>query len=64
MTTYKIVRHFSKHHSSIVVKRKLTLAQAQTHCRNPETSSQTATGKMEVLRTELHGPWFDGYEEE
>lgn len=62
---YRIVRLYErawmKHR---VIKRGLTLAEAQAHCRNPETSSTTAKGDNERRRTEMHGPWFDGYEAE
>lgn len=42
----------------------LTLAQAQAHCGDPETSSSTATKYVGRKRTERLGPWFDGYEKE
>jgi hypothetical protein len=46
--TYKIVRH-RYHGVKQVVKRGLTLEQAQAHCQRDDT----------------HGDgWFDGYEEE
>lgn len=64
MATYKIIRRFFNPHSPVVVKKNLTLEEAQAHCSGPETSSRTATGKNGVLRTKLHGPWFDGYTEE
>jgi len=46
-----------------IVKRNVTLAEAQDHCGDPETSSSTATGKAALRRTSSVGPWFDGYEE-
>lgn len=42
----------------------LTLEQAQAHCKDPESSSSTATGPEAVARTSAFGDWFDGYEEE
>jgi hypothetical protein len=63
MTTYKIVRGFFNG-GSRVIERGLTLEQAQEHCRDPETSSKTATSYAARKRTERHGPWFDGYDEE
>mgnify|MGYP003115284307 CR=1 FL=1 len=63
--SYKIVRMFRDYHQpSQVIKRGLTLEQAQAHCRDPETSSSTCLHAEGKRRTELRGPWFDGYEEE
>ena len=39
----------------------LTLEQAQEHCTNPETSSQTCRLAKNKQRTKKLGPWFDGY---
>ena len=61
--SYKIIRFFQRD-TNKVIKRGLTLQEAQAHCRNPETSSSTAKGSEAVKRTEQFGPWFDGYEEE
>jgi hypothetical protein len=54
---------FGEHPRQIVAK-GLTLAEAQEWCRDPETSSSTATSAEAVARTEKYGAWFDGYEEE
>jgi hypothetical protein len=65
VTTYRIIRHFlNADRRSRVVDRGLTLAEAQEHCRDPETSSKTATSLRAQSRTRELGPWFDGYEEE
>ena len=48
MKTYKIIRFRFKRKSK-VIKRGLTLEQAQAHCRDPRTSGDG---------------WFDGYEAE
>lgn len=61
--TYKIVRSFFRG-GKRVVKRGLTLAEAQEHCKDPETSSRTCTGYKGRKLTAGRGPWFDGYEKE
>jgi len=62
---YKIVRMFRDYHQpSLVIKRGLSLKEAQAHCRDPETSSSTCTRPEGKLLTKTKGPWFDGYEEE
>jgi hypothetical protein len=63
MTTYKIVRSYFNRKPR-VIERGLTLEQAQAHCRDPETSSQTAKKPENVRRTKRLGRWFDGYDEE
>lgn len=64
--TYKVVRFYFRENYMCkrVVKRVLTLEQAQAHCRNPETSSSTATSATARRRTRERGPWFDAYEKE
>lgn len=61
---YRIVRHYFKSRPSNkkIVKRGLTLAEAQAHCKDPETSSSTCARYEGRKRTERLGPWFDGYE--
>lgn len=61
--SYKIVRFFFGKRNR-VIKRGLTLEQAQAHCKDPETSSSTCRLAANVRRTRLHGKWFDGYAEE
>jgi hypothetical protein len=63
MTTYKIVRFF-QNRASLTIETGLTLEEAQAHCKDPETSSRTATTKVGTARTAVFGPWFDGYTEE
>ena len=64
---YNIVRMYQKDTSrqryERVIKSGLTLEQAQSWCRDPETSSSTCTEQSGCDRTALRGPWFDGYEE-
>lgn len=56
--TYKIVRHFFSG-AMETIKEGLTLDEAQEHCRDPETSSRTASSGDNGW-----GPWFDAYDEE
>jgi hypothetical protein len=58
---YKVVRMYQngRRHT---VKSGLYLQEAQAHCRDPETSSRTATSAAGRRRTRENGPWFDGYE--
>ena len=65
MKTYRIVRMYLKGGQRAVNgKSGLTEAQAQAHCRNPETSSKTCTKPENRRRTATRGPWFDAYDEE
>ena len=59
---YKIVRFFYSSDQRRVIDTGLTLQEAQVHCRDPESSSRTATSSIARRRTRERGPWFDGYE--
>jgi len=60
---FKIVRmYFTGGRRTITTG--LTLAQAQAHCADPETSSRTCTRSVARARTRRMGAWFDGYERE
>lgn len=62
---YKIVRmYFDRNIPKRTIATGLTLEEAQTHCKDPETSSSTCTKPHNKLRTKRLGPWFDGYTEE
>lgn len=61
---YKIVRMYYEGYPRRTIRRGLTLAQAQAHCSDPETSWRTATSYVARRRTQRLGPWFDGYESE
>lgn len=62
---YKIVRMYQRDRRSHTVrgKTRLTLEEAQAHCRDPETSSKTCKRAKNKQRTYRYGPWFDGYTE-
>ncbi len=61
--TYRIVRNYFAH-GAVILRRGVSLEEAQEHCRNPETSSATATGPLARNHSVEFGAWFDGYEEE
>lgn len=63
---YKIVRFYrdSENLNHIVIRKGLSLEEAQAHCTDPETSSHTCTRPVGKARTAVHGPWFEGYEEQ
>lgn len=61
--SYRIVRMYFKG-GRRTIRRGLTLAEAQKHCSDPETSSSTCKLAQNVRRTEARGEWFDGYEED
>jgi len=65
--TYRIVRFWERGGRDYVEGEDttgLTLAEAQAWCKDPETSSKTATSGAARIVTAAKGDWFDGYEEE
>lgn len=58
---YKVMRFFFKGNKRTIMS-GLTLAEAQSHCQDPESNSNTCTDKTGKARTRKHGMWFDGYE--
>lgn len=60
---YKIIRFYfdSGPDGDHVIRRGLTLDEAQAHCMDPETASRTATSPEAIAHTEQYGPWFDGW---
>lgn len=62
--TYRIERIYQ--HSGVrrVIKRHLSLEEAQAHCRDPETSGSTSTSAEGRRRTFRCGPWMDTYVKE
>ncbi len=59
--TYRVYRYFQRSGRRYTVATGQTLALAQAHCNDPETSSQTCTKPAGKRRTRERGPWFDGY---
>lgn len=60
---YNIVRHYFRGEvRKRIIARGYTLAEAQAHCRDPETSSATCTSAAGRRLAERCGRWFDGYE--
>ena len=60
---YNIVRFYKRSYRKSTVRQRVTLAEAQAWCSDPETSSSTAKSAAARRRTKLVGDWFDGYEE-
>jgi hypothetical protein len=63
---YNIVRnYFNKgNFKRRIIMRGLTLEEAQAHCNNPETSSETCKTAKSKAITRRHGEWFDGYDKQ
>jgi hypothetical protein len=62
---YKVVRFYQdSRFPKRTVRSGLYLEEAQAHCRDPESSSKTATSAAARRRTREKGPWFDGYAED
>ena len=62
---YKIVRMYQDPDlENRDIRRGLTLLEAQSHCKNPETNSQTCTTDEGKARTAQYGDWFDGFTED
>lgn len=62
LRAFDVVRfYFNRPGYRRTIRRRLTLAEAQRHCADPETSSTTATSPAARARTRRLGPWFDGY---
>ncbi len=62
---YKIVRIYanSKYRKRTIMY-GLTLEEAQSYCKDPETSSRTCTTEKGKRITRKNGPWFDAFEED
>jgi hypothetical protein len=59
---YQVIRYYKNTYKSRVIISRCTLAEAQLHCSNPNTSSSTCTTSAGKARTRKMGEWFDGYE--
>lgn len=60
---YQIVRFYKGQGHRSVIRKDVSLEEAQRHCKDPETSSSTCTGPVARDHTNRYGDWFDGYEE-
>ena len=56
---FKVVRFYLDSNRR---RRTVKSGLGQAHCRDPESSSRTATSAVARRRTRERGPWFDGYE--
>ncbi len=61
---YKIVRYFANGSRKRIIQHNVSLAEAQAHCKDPETSSRTAISANAKALTKRRGQWFDGYTNE
>jgi len=60
---YRVIRfYFNRPGYRRTILDRLTLAEAQAHCNDPETSSSTCTSAAGKARTRRLGPWFDGWD--
>jgi hypothetical protein len=59
---YNVIRMYAGDYRKQTIEKNFSLEEAQSHCRNPETSSSTCTLPGNTKRTKQKGPWFDGYE--
>ncbi len=59
---YKIVRNYHKG-GKRTIKANVSLAEAQAHCQNPESSSYTCNSAASKRITKAKGVWFDSYDE-
>jgi hypothetical protein len=63
LPAYNIVRFYENgRQRKRILRKRVTLAEAQAHCHDPETSSKTATSATAKALTRRVGGWFDGYE--
>jgi len=62
---FRIVRrHYHDSLEDQIIATGLTMEEAKAHCKDKETSSQTATSPEALAYTAEYGSWYDGYAEE
>jgi hypothetical protein len=61
--SFRIYRLYERDIPPRLIRKGLTLEEAQAHCRSLEASSKTCTKATGKRRTKLLGRWFDSYEE-
>jgi hypothetical protein len=59
--TYKIVRFHKDGSDQKILKRGLSLQEAQEHCKDDETASNTCSTIESLEYTRKHGEWFDAF---
>jgi hypothetical protein len=59
--SYKVMRFYFNDRTPRILKRGLTLEEAQEHCASKETSSSTCSP---AKARRVSGMWFDGYDKE
>jgi hypothetical protein len=62
--TYRLVRFYADEAGEKVLAEGKTYEQVIRWCRDPETSSKTASSDAARRHTTKHGVWFDGFVEE
>ena len=68
MKRYEVFRSYgplprNKHRPCVVLKRDLTLEEAQEHCNDPETSYSTCS-QVTADRLSIEGQWSEQYREQ
>lgn len=59
---YTVIMYFNPDVDNQILETGLTLGEARSICKDPETSSRTATSEEAAERTSKYGPWFVGYD--
>lgn len=64
MSTYRITRFYEGDVPNQTIRTGMSEQEAKLHCRNPESSSNTAKSHAARQHTARYGRWFDGYSED